>query len=248
MPVGPAPEVDDETSPRGTPGGRPPALLQAELSRRCGHPVRLVLTANRRTWLSYRWPPGEPIALRLSQVFAEADDAVLGAVAAFVRGEDRPRARAILRRYLRERPLTAAPSRRRRPGPERGACHDLGPLLKRVAEAEGLAEPWPTIGWGRRAPPRRRQHIRLGSYDFEGRHITLHPALDQREVPDYVVRQIIHHELLHHIFGVKQVGGRRVIHPPELRSRERAGPDYDAATRWLAQHLPRLLGQRGRRS
>jgi len=84
------------------------------------------------------------------------------------------------------------------------------------------------IGWGL-----RKGLDRLGHYDPVHHTITLSPALDSPAVPDFVVRYIVYHEMLHALFGDKPVKGFRKHHPREFRHTECAYPDYKRAKKFL---------------
>lgn len=84
------------------------------------------------------------------------------------------------------------------------------------------------IGWGPRESRRR-----LGHYDPVHHTIALSPVLDSPQVPEYVVRYIVFHEMLHALF--QETSSRRPWrhHPPEFRGAERAYPDYSKARVFL---------------
>jgi len=85
------------------------------------------------------------------------------------------------------------------------------------------------IGWGM-----RRSRNRLGHYDPVHHTITLSPVLDSPEVPDFVIRYIVYHEMLHAVFEDGAPPARR-HHPPEYRRAEKAYPDYGRAKKFLAK-------------
>lgn len=89
------------------------------------------------------------------------------------------------------------------------------------------------IGWGM-----RRSWARLGHYDPVHHTITLSPVLDSGRVPEYVVRYIVYHEMLHTVFE-GAAHGRRKHHHAEFRKAERAYPDFDVATRFLREYCRR---------
>jgi hypothetical protein len=93
------------------------------------------------------------------------------------------------------------------------------------------------IGWGQ-----RKGWARLGHYDPVHHTITLSPVLDSPKVPEYVVRYIVYHEMLHVIFEEMPVSGFRKHHPAEFGRAERAYPDYARAKKFLREHF----GKRGR--
>jgi hypothetical protein len=85
------------------------------------------------------------------------------------------------------------------------------------------------IGWSR-----RNSWSRLGHYDPLHQTITLSPVLDSPKVPDFVVRYLVYHEMLHAVF---QNPHRH--HPPEFRKAERAYPDYERAKKFLREFCAR---------
>jgi predicted metal-dependent hydrolase len=90
------------------------------------------------------------------------------------------------------------------------------------------------IGWGL-----RKSRSRLGHYDPIHHTITLSPALDSPDVPSYVVRYIVYHEMLHAVFGDTPVSGARKHHPREFRRTESAYPDFAGAKKFLSKFSSR---------
>lgn len=86
------------------------------------------------------------------------------------------------------------------------------------------------IGWGL-----RKGWDRLGHYDPIHHTITLSPVLDSVDVPLYVVRYIVYHEMLHAVFGDMPEQGSRRHHPREYRQTEKAYPDYERAKKFLGK-------------
>jgi Zn-dependent peptidase ImmA (M78 family) len=58
-------------------------------------------------------------------------------------------------------------------------------------------------------------------------------------VPEFVVRFIVYHEMLHAIFGEKSSTPSRRHHPPEFQRAEKAYPDYDRAKKFLREYFGR---------
>jgi hypothetical protein len=90
------------------------------------------------------------------------------------------------------------------------------------------------IGWGV-----RRSRSRLGHYDPVHHTITLSPVLDSPEVPEFVIKYIVYHEMLHAAFedGASPAAWRH--HPPEYRRAEKAYPDYGRAKKFLGSFCAR---------
>jgi hypothetical protein len=71
--------------------------------------------------------------------------------------------------------------------------------------------------------------------------IRIHPALDRRWVPRYFLEYVMFHEMLHHLMPHTRGAGRRALHPPEFREREKEFRHYERAMAWERSHLARLL-------
>lgn len=229
-----------------------------------GRLERVTLTDNRSRILSARPVGRRPVlgrprlALRIHWGFALAPDPVLAEVATFLDrgGRRRKRALAALREHFEAftrprdgRDGAEPPRRRRRPVLRpRGAHHDLAELCDEINGRYFGGRLEVGITWGRRPTRKRRRTIHLGTYDHEQRVIRIHRHLDHPRVPRVVVASVVHHELLHAAMPAETVRGRRRIHPPEFRRRERGFEGFREAEAWIRANLPWLLGGRRTRA
>ncbi|RMH19470.1 MAG: hypothetical protein D6696_10485 [Acidobacteria bacterium] len=229
-----------------------PAAAPAALARRLAPLLRrpleaVILTDNRSSILSAR-PQGDGLRLRIHRCFAGASDELLRQVAVLVDSRPGSAARraalAAVRAHF-ERHAPAAPRRRPRLEPV-GAYHHLEPIRDDVNRSFFGGRLEVGITWGRRPSRRRGTSIQLGSYDPRANVVRVHRALDRPEVPRYVIAAVVHHEMLHAVLPPRRRGGRRQLHGPEFRRRERAFPDFERAEAWLEANLELLLHPRGR--
>ena len=215
--------------------------FQERLRARYGGPVDLRVNDNTSTLLSMRRPSGGgAVRFSVHRMFLDADDEVVEALAQYLR---RPttRSQRTLRAYMDAR---AAHVRCERPAPKaltlraRGRAYDLHAFADAVNAEwfEGRVRAY--ITWSRGSiEPRgtRRRHIIFGSWDTRTKLIRIHPALDSADVPEYFVKFVIYHEMLHAVMDKPRdpsCAGPRRIHTPEFRARERAHPDYDRSMAW----------------
>lgn len=222
--------------------------LQHELVRLTGTRIQLMITDNSRTVMSMtpdRASGG--VRVRLHRMFLDADAYVVRAVAAWVR---HPKSRAgteAIDAFIREN------RHRMRKKPRRvvmtqpcGAHFDLQRLFDEINAKYFENAITAAITWGKRGngARRRQRSIRFGSYTVEDNLIRLHPALDCAFVPEYFVRYIVFHEMLHARLGIEESEtGRRRIHTREFVRIERAYPDYVRARAWESDpaNIHRLL-------
>lgn len=215
--------------------------LAFRLSAELRIPVRLAVTDNRSTMVSFR-RGANVLQLRLHHMFLDAPEPVVRAVADYA-GRGNRLAGGVLDDYIRgQQPRI----RQERHADEadlnpRGRYFHLQALFDELNRSCFQGAIQARIGWGRMPPRRRRKSIRLGVYDHQTREIRIHPALDRLEVPTYFVEFIIFHEMLHQLFPSSNGHGRRVHHPRAFREREKTFPLYAAALRWERENLNLLL-------
>jgi hypothetical protein len=136
-----------------------------------------------------------------------------------------------------EHPPTGARSAKAQRSDPRLAAR-LAAVARRAAP--GLApEALPAIHWS----PSRSRRI-LGRYLPARHEIRIHAALDHPRVPEIVLDDLLHHELLHALLGPRQQGGRVVFHHSEFRRREQAWPGHAEAAAWCRRHLAAVLAGR----
>lgn len=220
--------------------------LRAELTERTGKAIRLHLTDNRSRMLSLRPDPaGGYLSLRLHHMFLDAPPPVRAALATWVQNPKDGAAGKIIDAFVR-----AHKDRIRSKTPRSirvrttGRHFDLKALYATVNAHFFNNAVQAHITWGRMPTRRVRRSIRFGSYNHEHRLIRIHPLLDQEFVPQYIVRYIVFHEMLHAMLGVEESpNGRRRLHPPRFRKMEQAYPDYERAAAWIDTpgNLRRLL-------
>ena len=230
------PEVQTETKPVPVPRSK---RLEAAVRLHLGEEFRLQLTDAKTVLLS-----SSKGKARVHQMFLDGDDALMDAVGRFLKSGDKTAARLIDAFVERqEHLLDAAPDVA--PEDAVGRYFDLRAVFqvlnKRYFEAGIVAE----IAWGKRNAPvhgRSRDSITLGSYDYRGRLITIHPVLDQRSTPVTVVGRVVHHEMCHARHPAEQsAGGRRIVHTRPFREAEALYDDAKAADQWIDDNLNKLL-------
>ncbi len=218
--------------------------LADALSELLAEPVRLTVHDNRSTMVSFRRNPGV-IHYRVHHMFLEAPADVVSALAAFAgpargtKGRRREAGARIDGFVRRNRARIAAPRTDRLEA--RGRVHDLQAIFDRLNEERFGGAIEARIGWGPVRGGRRRRTVKTGVYVHDARVIRIHPNLDRDEVPEFYVAAVVFHEMLHQAVPARDVAGRRIVHGPEFRRRERAYPDHARAKAWEERNLPLLL-------
>jgi hypothetical protein len=219
--------------------------LADDLSALLSERVRLTVHDNRSTMVSFRRGGGE-IHYRVHHMFLGAPGDVVTALAGFAgpgRGGAAARRRTAGGRidaFVKQHRERIAAPRADRLQP-RGRVHDLQAIYDRVNAAHFGGEIEARIGWGAVRAGKRRRTVKTGVYVQDARIIRIHPTLDRPEVPEFYVAAVVFHEMLHQAVPAREVNGRRIVHGPDFRRRERAYPEHAMAKAWEERHLSLLL-------
>lgn len=214
--------------------------------------VNLIITNNRSSILSYNPGPKNSAQLRMHQMFLSASPEVVHALGLWLKRRQCKRSGAIIDDFIRA-------NRHMIPGRDtaktiacraQGCHHDLQRMYDEVNAKYFDGTVQVPITWGKFPTKRNRHSIRFGSYSPEDRLIRVHPYLDQDFVPEFFVRYIVFHEMLHAHLGIEvQPSGRRIIHSKKFNEMERAYPDFERANDWhnSPTNLRKLLRAKPRR-
>lgn len=224
--------------------------LQAELERRTGMRIVITVTNNSSSLMAF-YPDrtGRTARLRIHHMFLSADTQVIGALATWLTHRRHKRSAAVIDAFIRSNEHLIQRAARARRIRTVGNVHDLNTCYNYLNATEFDGKIVTPITWGRSATRDRRRSIRLGSYSPEDDIIRIHPNLDQLFVPDYFVRYIVFHEMLHADIGVELAeNGRRRVHTREFNRREREYHEYKLAMQWhdAPGNLDRLMRAPGR--
>ncbi len=203
--------------------------LQRVIERVVRRPVEIVLTNNRTNIISFRRERGR-VVLRLQRLFTEAPAEVILEIAELIK---RPSIRTpLVHDFFRKnqwRLSRGAVIRERAVG----EVYDLREIFGRLNREYFSGRIDAVITWGKRSPKRAVRKRTLGSYNPETGTIRINPVLDCAGVPGYFVEYVVYHEMLHAAVGISMgANGRRAIHTPEFKERERLFRDYHRAVQW----------------
>jgi hypothetical protein len=225
-------------------------LIQ-RLRRRLGQStVELTLTDNRAVMISVRRDaPRRHYEVRAHQLFCEAPEEIIDALARYIVLDDRKASRA-LGHYIDLNDHRIGPPRGGRPADKPretrlrtgGKHHDLQATFNVLNERYFAGKVAARITWGRNvARGKARSSVRLGSYTVEEQLIRIHPGLDQRWIPPIYLQWVVFHEMLHAVMPILTVNGRRRFHSRDFTNAEARFEGIAEARTWEQRHLPQLL-------
>lgn len=183
--------------------------------------------------------------LRLHPMFITAPSEIHQLLAAWLQNPNQPIHQKKLQQYIKaNRPELAALPPDRTKLQTRGTFYDLKTLSDEVNLSCFNNQLDVSITWGQMPKKTRRRSIRFGSYSPHENLVRIHPLLDQQFVPEYFIRYIIFHEMLHAFVGIKHgKNGRRVIHSKKFLTIEQQYVDFERANAWMSdsKNLCKLL-------
>jgi hypothetical protein len=205
------------------------------LERESGRSLNVRFHRNRWTYFSCRTIAHSPrVRVSLHEVFLDAPAEVIRALATLIRRNDKG-ARGVVRTFVKVQSALwdgRADYRPRQPKiVPRGRVYDLQSLFNELNRGYFDGRCSATITWGNgRRSARGQQHITFGTYDKTTNIIRIHPALDHHRIPEYFVRYITFHEMLHATLPPPlSPSGRRLYHSRLFRQRERMFEDFQRA-------------------
>lgn len=235
------------------------AEWEAELEETLGYPVLVRYGRSRTSPIQLRAAAAAELerrptlrlgwVVRLHSVFADAPAPIRADLASWIRvGRRARRACSDLGAWtelaLEELPPLATRATRIEPA---GRTYDLEPWRHELCETHfrgdfDLFRPLPPVTWGRRGKSRARGRLHLGSFSPRTGVVRLHSVLDQPKVPDWLVRYVLFHEILHAALpDERDANGRPRHHGPQFQRRERAYVDYERAVAWERANIGKLI-------
>lgn len=83
-----------------------------------------------------------------------------------------------------------------------------------------------------------KTRVLFGSYHHRTKLIKINRFLDRANIPPYVVKFIVYHEMLHEVFPPKRkLNGKRSIHHQDFKQKEKQFPDYKLAKEFIKNWL-----------
>jgi hypothetical protein len=207
-----------------------------------GEPIDLRINDNTSSLMTVKYQDDGQLRLSLHRMFLTADDQTMKALAVNMRRRT-AKSETVLRQFINSHMHLVRPAPHRKPVlRSRGRIYDLDALAADVNAEFFDGQVRYQITWGKgRLPRGRRSCIMFGSYSCHHRLIRIHPVLDSPDVPEFFVRFVIFHELLHASLDPGHDDkGRHARHTGEFSRREKLHPDYARATAWQNDFMKRL--------
>jgi hypothetical protein len=210
--------------------------LKDFFERMIGRSLSLVLTDNSTSMLSIRTINGS-IAVRMHRMFLDAGEDILREMAVFIktrRGRT-PLVRKFIsenRTCLKKKDRSSSTSLIR----TQGRFYDLLEIFSDINQEYFEGGITASISWGKANKRRLVRKRTLGTYCRTADTIRINPVLDRRSVPLYFIKFVVYHEMLHGYIKEEKKNGRRSLHSPEFKRKERLFKEYQKAVSWEKEY------------
>jgi len=211
--------------------------LQVRLSQLLGVELELVINQNRSTMLSMLEKRRGWARVSIHQIFLCAPEHVVEAVAHFIRGDRKNRRHhnLILRGFIQEElsnsDFTHLVDEKKLE--QQGRIYHLQEFYEQANATYFENKLNLQISWYGRGSSKARSRITFGQYLDGLRLIKIHRMLDDPFFPEYFVRFVVYHEMLHAVVPGEVDGrGRYCFHGPAFKKREKQFEHYYSAIFW----------------
>lgn len=214
--------------------------IEKEFSLITEKKVKIILTRNRSHLITVRKNGHHSVHLRVQEIFLNAPQEVWDAICTFMILPS-PDSRRLIRNFISNH--KAAPNLkefdRRLNIKMKGEYFHLDQIYGDINLEYFNNGIECRITWGKSYKKRRKRSISFGNYESFSNLIKINPALDQDKVPDYFIRYIVYHEMLHARLESQDLSrsGRRFHHTGEFYEMEKIFKEYDKAIAWEKNNI-----------
>ncbi len=223
--------------------------FRRELEKQLRCELDLVVNENRSTMLSVLERRRGFARLSVHKMFLDAPEEVVSAVAGFVKGGRPKRGESgnLIRGYIQTNLARFDYSHllKRSRFETKGRFYDLKELYDGINEEYFEGKLDLAITWYGTHGRKNMRKVVFGEYFDHLRLIKIHRILDDPFFPDFFVRYVLYHEMVHHIVpGYVDGAGFFRSHGADFKEKEVLFKDYARAIRWEKLHKEQFFRKR----
>ena len=206
--------------------------LKDYFEKMTGKRISLVVTDNSSSLLSIR-SKTDAVSVRMHWMFLNAENEVIREIIDFIK--TRKGQTPLIRKFINDNQVCIKKGEQKVRQARiftQGRFHNLKEIFDGLNNEYFEGTIIASVSWGKAKTRRIVWKRTLGSYCRQTNAIRINPILDRKNVPQYFIRYVVYHEMLHSIIKEKKKTGRRSLHSPEFRTRERLFKDYAKAVSW----------------
>lgn len=211
--------------------------FQKELEESSGMKLQLKINDNRSTMLSVRWEP-DCTRVSLHRMFLQAPQNVMQSLGCYLRREDKslaPNIKSFIEENLHKLDYTHEIDRDKLY--TEGNVYNLRKIYDELNDEYFDGRLKLFITWYGKPNQRNRSKVTFGLYYDPLKLIKINRLLDSPSFPDYVVKYVVYHEMLHYVCPsyVDEKGIQRV-HSKEFKQLEEKFEHFQESQKWIKEH------------
>ncbi|MHB8483343.1 MAG: SprT-like domain-containing protein [Nitrospiria bacterium] len=214
--------------------------LEKDFSLKFQRKIKIIATQNRSHLITVQKKGNHEVCLRVQEIFLNAPHAVWEAIGTFIVSPT-AQARKMIRDFIAEcgSDRGLGPAHHRLKLNTKGVYYQLASLYEAINREYFNQEIDCRVTWGRLYSKKRKRSISFGTYESFSNLIKINPALDDSKVPEYFIKYILYHEMLHAKFAEtnSRNTGRKIHHSKEFYEWERKFFDYEKAMTWEKKNI-----------
>lgn len=208
--------------------------LQREIEETVKKKVKLRINDNRSTMVSVKWEP-DCTRVSMHRMFLEAPKNIMDALACHIQTENSNLCPSV-KAFIEEKLTTFDYSSKLNENNlcTKGQVYDLQALYDEVNEKYFDGELGLKITWYGRKQRGRRAQVTFGLYQEATKLVKIHRMMDSTFFPEYFVKFVIYHEMLHHVCrSYYDDKGNHRVHTDEFKKREQEFEHFELANLWM---------------
>jgi hypothetical protein len=219
-----------------------PTLLHQRLQEEADRPLKIKINDNRSTMLSVRWEP-DHTRVSLHKMFLHAPDEVMNPLSQYLQCK-KEELNPSIKAFIEQKMLALDYSHLIDASDliTQGEAYDLEAIYIEINETYFDGALNLRITWFGKKGRRYRSRLNLGLYEETTKLIKINRILDTILIPEYVLRFVIYHEMLHNICTAQvDDRGHTRVHTDEFCDMEEQFEHYHLAQKWIRDNIGKLF-------
>jgi len=216
--------------------------FQKEIEHAVKKKVKLKINNNRSTMVSVKWEP-DVTKVSVHKMFLEAPQNIMDDLACHITKEDSalaPSVKAFIEEQLQVMDYSHQVNSLKLF--TEGKHYNLKDLYESINNEYFDGKLDLSITWYGRISKRRRAQVTFGLYQQTLKLVKIHRILDNPFFPEYFVKFVVYHEMVHHICPTYyDENGRHHIHTKEFKNKEKEFRDFEIAQSWMKKHYDKFF-------
>jgi len=211
--------------------------FQRQLEAHSGLKLKLKINNNRSTMMSVKWEP-DCTSVSLHKIFLDAPKNVMDSLACYLKRKDEniaPHVKEFIQNNLTLLDFTTEKDLQNIY--TQGSFYNLQEIYNELNKDYFNNRLKLKITWFGKSIVRCRSRVTFGLYHDPLKLIKINRLLDNPTFPDYVVKFVVYHEMVHHICPpYYDKNGFQQIHSKEFKAKEARFKHFDLAEKWIKKN------------